>query len=326
MNNKRQRIRPGRSAPHRPPEARQQRIRVLLIILTAFILTAAVTLLADIVERYLSVGGDRLNIVRNLVQVPLLTIQVALALLALFEGGRKWVERLLAGFGFNRNFRAARWLVISAVVLALALGARLSLPLAARYYNNRAARAVERRDITAAVYDYRRALSFDADYAQARYGLAVAYEDLHKYDEAIDEYSKAIILDFQFLQAHNNLARLLLKRGENKDYHNALQVLNNALDHSPRDEYLEYSLYKNRGWANYELKNYQQAENDLRAAVTRRKDGAAAHCLLGYLLEAQGKRGAEDEWFDCVAYTPGQETEVEASWFSYAQEKMRERG
>ncbi|MFY9621587.1 MAG: tetratricopeptide repeat protein [Pyrinomonadaceae bacterium] len=267
-----------------------------------------------------------MNIVRNLVQVPLLTIQVALALLALFEGGRKWVERLLAGFGFNRNFRAARWLVISAVVLALALGARLSLPLAARYYNNRAARAVERRDITAAVYDYRRALSFDADYAQARYGLAVAYEDLHKYDEAIDEYSKAIILDFQFLQAHNNLARLLLKRGENKDYHNALQVLNNALDHSPRDEYLEYSLYKNRGWANYELKNYQQAENDLRAAVTRRKDGAAAHCLLGYLLEAQGKRGAEDEWFDCVAYTPGQETEVEASWFSYAQEKMRERG
>lgn len=315
--------RPRPPAPNPAAVAKRQRYRVLLILLTGFLLTAALTLVADILERFLSGGGDRLNIVRNFIQAPLLTIQAALALLALFEGGRKWVERLLAGVGFNRDFRVSRWLLISAVLLALALTARLSLPFAAAYYNERAARAIERRDLTTAVYDYRRALSLNPDYAQAHYGLAVVYEGLQKYDEAIEGYGKAIVLDFQFVQAHNNLARLLLKRGREKDYDNALQVLNDALSRSPQDEGLQYSLYKNRGWANYELKYYQQAENDLRTALSRRKDGAAAHCLLGYVFEAQGKPDAGGEWFDCVGYTPGQETEVEARWLSHAQEKLQ---
>ena len=315
--------RPGPPAPDPAAEAKRRRRRVLLILLTAFLLTVAVTLAADIVERFVSGGGDRLNIVRNFVQAPLLVIQAALALLALSEGGRKWVERLLAGVGLGRDFRAGRWLLVSAVVLVLALAARLSLPAAAVYYNERAARAVERRDLTAAVYDYRRALSLNPDYSQAHYGLAVVYEGLQKYDEAIEEYGKAILLDFQFVQAHNNLARLLLKRGSGKDYDSALQVLNDALSRSPKDEGLQYSLFKNRGWANYELKYYQQAENDLRAALSRRDDGAAAHCLLGYVLEAQGKPGAEGAWFDCVTYAPGQEAEVEARWLSHAQEKIQ---
>jgi Tfp pilus assembly protein PilF len=317
----------GRTGPPPDPaaETSRRRRRVLLILLTAFMLTVALTIAADIVERFLSGGGDRLNIVRNFVQAPLLTIQAVLALLALSEGGRKWVERLLAGFGLNRDFRAGRWLLASAVVLALALAARLSLPSVAVYYNDRAARAVGSQppNLTAAVYDYRRALSLNPDYAQGRYGLAVAYEGLQKYDEAIDEYDKARLLDSQFVEAHNNLARLLLKRGRDKDYENALQVLNDALSRSPRDEGLLYSLYKNRGWANYELKYYQQAENDLRVALARRNDGAAAHCLLGYVLEAQGKPDAEGEWFDCVTYAPGQETEVESRWLSHAQEKLQ---
>lgn len=314
--------RPG-TAPSPEAETKRRRRKVLLILLTAFLLTVALTIAADIVERFLSGGGDRLNIVRNFVQAPLLTIQAALALLALFEGGRKLVERLLAGFGLNRDFRAGRWLLVSAIVLAVALAARLSLPFIATYYNERGARAVERRDLTTAAYDYRRALSLNPDYAQAHYGLAVVYEGLQKYDEAIVQYGKTILLDSQFIQAHNNLARLLLKRGRDKDYENALQVLNDALNRSPRDEALQYSLYKNRGWANYELKYYQQAENDLRVALARRSDGAAAHCLLGYVFEAQGKPDAEGEWFDCVTYAPGQETEVEARWLSHAQEKFQ---
>lgn len=318
--------RPVGPVPDPAIEAKRRRLRALWTILTALMATVAISLLVEIVQRFLSGGSDRLSIVRNFVQIPLIVAQAALALLAggtLIEPSRQWVERLLTRAGLYRGYGVMRRLVISAGVLAVVLAARLSLPFVAVYYNERAARAVEQRDLTAAVYDYQRALSLNPDYAQAHYGLAVVYEGLQKYGEAIEEYGKAVLLDSQFVQAQNNLARLLLKRGGNKDDENALQLLEDALSRSPKDEGLLYSLYKNRGWANYELESYQQAEKDLGAALSLRKDGAAAHCLLGYVLEAQGKPGAEGEWFDCVGYAPGQETEVEARWLSHAQEKLQ---
>ena len=37
------------------------------------------------------------------------------------------------------------------------------------------------------------------------------------------------------------------------------------------------------------LANYLQAEQELRRAISLRKDKAAAHCLLAYVLKEQGK-------------------------------------
>jgi tetratricopeptide (TPR) repeat protein len=303
-------------------EAKQQRRKALWLILTAFMAIAAVNLLAEVVQRFVSVGGDRVSIIRNFIQVPLFAFQGGLALLAggaLTEPGRQWIEKLLLQAGLFRNYGVRKRLLIAACALGVVLAVRLSLPFVAVYYNGRGERALSQGDLTQATYDYQRAISLNPDYAQAHYGLGSVYERLQKYDEAIIEYDKAT-LDNHFGYARNNLARLYLRRGKDKDYENALQAINDELSRSPSDEALLYSLYKNRGWANYELKFYQQAEGDLRRAISLRKDGAAAHCLLGYVLEAQKKSGADDEWEDCVSYAPG-EMDVEAKWLGDAKEK-----
>lgn len=314
----------GGQAPAHGSGAKRQRRKALWIILTALLATASITILIDIVQRFVSGGSDRMTIVRNFIQTPLVIAQALMALLAggaLVDPARQWVENLLTRMGLYRDYGVVKRLIISACVFALVLTGRLCLPLVAVYYNERGERAVERKDLTAAAYDYQRALSLNPDYAQAHYGLAAVYEGLQKYDDAINEYGQAIRLDSSFGHARNNLARLLLRRGKDKDYEDALQMVDEELRVSPGDAGLQYSLYKNHGWANYELKNYTQAENDLRRAVTLREDGAAAHCLLGLVLEAQKKPDAPDELEDCVRYEPGQ-TDVEAKWLNYAKEKL----
>jgi Tfp pilus assembly protein PilF len=304
--------------------AKPRRRKALWILLTALMATASITILIDIIQRFVSGGSDRMSIVRNFIQAPLVVVQAVLALLAggaLVDPARQWVERLLARMGLYRDYGVVKRLIISACVLVFVLAARLCLPLVSVYYNERGERAVERRDLTAAVYDYERALSLNPDYAQAHYGLAAVYEGLQKYDDAIREYGQAIRLDSRFGHARNNLARLLLRRGKENDYEDALQMVNEELNNSPADAGLQYSLYKNQAWANYELKNYQQAENGLRRAILLREDGAAAHCLLGMVLEAQKRPGAGDEWEDCVRYEPG-ERDIEARWLSYARERL----
>jgi len=103
--------------------------------------------------------------------------------------------------------------------------------------------------------------------------------------------------------------------------------LSKAGDISPRDENAQYSLNKNLGWANYALKHYAMAEVYLRRAIALRsqQSGAAAHCLLAYVLKEQGKAGVADECFDCVSLAPG-EKDVEVSWVSDAQECLKKEG
>ncbi|HKU75802.1 MAG TPA: tetratricopeptide repeat protein [Pyrinomonadaceae bacterium] len=286
--------------------------------------TGSINLIVEIVRRFLSGGSDQFGILRDFVQIPLLVVQASLALLAggtLVEPSRQWVERLLIRAGLYRDYGVMKRMIISACVLAVVLAARLSLPFVAVYYNNRGTQAVAQNDLSAALYYYQRALSLNPDYAQAHYGLAFVYESLQKYDDAINEYSQSIELNSHFSHARNNLSRLLLRRGKEKDYEDALLMIDEAFKSSPIDTKLQYSLYKNRGWANYELKNYQQAETDLRMALTLRQDGAAAHCLLGYVLEAGKKPSAEEQWEDCVRYEPG-ENDIEAKWLGYAKEKV----
>jgi tetratricopeptide (TPR) repeat protein len=303
----------------------QVRRKSFWIILTAFFTMAAISLLAEIAQRFLNGGSDMFGSVRTIVQMPLLTGQAVLGVLAcgaMVEPGREWIEKLLTQAGLFRNYGIKKRLLTSALAFLVMLSARLSLTSVAVIYNERGAHALERNDLTQSLYDYQRAISLNPDYAQAHYGLACAHERLQRYDEAISEYALSIRLDSEFMHARNNLARLYLKRGKDKDYENALQLINEELSKSPSNPPILYSLYKNRGWANYKLKNIRQADSDLRRAVTYREDGAAAHCLLGYVLEALHRReSAAEEWNDCVNYEPGQK-DVEPMWLGDAKERL----
>jgi tetratricopeptide (TPR) repeat protein len=202
------------------------------------------------------------------------------------------------------------------------LGVYFSLPALARIYNSSAIRYQQSGDLTEAIRGYHRASSLDPNYAAPRYNLATTYEDVLEFDKAIDEYQKALIADPKFYAAHNNLARLYLV--QRKEYASALNILNMALAVKPSDPHIRYSLYKNRGWAHFALGLYDLAEEDLRESLGSRNDGAAAHCLLAQVLEANNTAdSAIKEWERCIAYAAGNE-DVESIWLSVAQERLRQ--
>jgi tetratricopeptide (TPR) repeat protein len=201
----------------------------------------------------------------------------------------------------------------------------LTLPAIARIYNNkRGVQFYQSGDLPAAIRSYERAISLDPGYAVAHYNLASAYEDVLEYDKSVGEYRVAVRLDPRFHYAYNNLAHLYLSY--RKDYTGALKILTEAIELGPQEPELKYTLYTNRGWAHLGLGLYDLAIEDLRRAINSRQDGAAAHCLLAQALETQKKeKAALREWEKCVANAPG-ETNVEASWLSIAQERLRQAG
>lgn len=214
-----------------------------------------------------------------------------------------------------------RWAIPSAITcLVLALALLKLLPSIARTYNNWGVQLEQRGEIKAAIEDYQRALLLNPRYAEAHYNLADAYEEIPDYDKALEEYQRAINADFMFYQAYNNLSRLYILR--RRDYGAALRLLDRAMNLKPQEPSVQYSLHKNYGWANLELRQFGQAEKNLRFAVAVNSDRGAAHCLLAKVLDAQERASvALAEWESCAAYS--NQEEVEPEWRNEAQEHLR---
>jgi Tfp pilus assembly protein PilF len=212
------------------------------------------------------------------------------------------------------------WVVaLGLAALLLMLAIALSLPAVARYYNNRGVQLQRSGDLKAAIENYRRAISLKSGYAEAHYNLADAYEDLPDFDKALNEYQKAIEADPTFYEAYNNLARLYIK--QRKDYGAALGLLERALNLKPQEPSVQYSLYKNYGWASLEMQLLGQSEHYLKNAVSLDSGRGAAHCLLAKVFDAQGaKSSALTEWEACAAYSS--QPEVEPEWRAQAEERL----
>jgi len=289
----------------------------LWAILAGFCITMSLSFTTEISHRFLSGGPDFLGVFSTLSQ-GLLTL---FASSVLIEAGRERVDRGLSRLGIQRKFQHAWRMGFALLVLLLVIGLRSSLPAIARYYNNQGTRLQQVGFVTSAIDRYQRAISLYSDYAEAHYNLATAYEDVLDYDKALGEYQTALRADSRFYFAYNNLARLYMLR--RADFASALTLLNAALELKPEHSLVQYSLFKNRGWANFGLKYLASAKDDLKQALQLRDDGAAAHCLFAQVLEAeQNQQAAMEEWDACKAYAP-RDKDVEASWLGLATERLR---
>jgi DNA-binding winged helix-turn-helix (wHTH) protein/Tfp pilus assembly protein PilF len=232
-----------------------------------------------------------------------------------------WIEQIVSAIRRLRSRERTRGSIIVAVFMGLAFVLVVkSSPWIARVYNNRGVVLQNRGDLTSAIHDYQRAISLNSRYAEAHYNMADAYEEIPSYDKALEQYQLAIDADAAFYPAYNNLSRLYILR--RRDYGSALRLLDHALSLGPKEPSVRYSLYKNYGWANLELHNLGQAEQNLRSAVGLDGGRGGAHCLLAKVLDAQGKAdSALGEWESCVAYSESQE--VEPEWRNEAQERLR---
>jgi DNA-binding winged helix-turn-helix (wHTH) protein/tetratricopeptide (TPR) repeat protein len=211
------------------------------------------------------------------------------------------------------------WIELAVAVIMALAAALIGLPSLARFYNIQGVALQEDGQIKQAIESYQSALRLRPGYAEAHYNLADAYEDLPAYDKALQEYQKAIEADPTLYPAYNNLARLYIKRL--KDQGAALELLQRAFNLNPQEPSVQYSLYKNDGWANLELQLWGQAETNLRRAMALDPSRGAAHCLLAKVLDVQESReNAFKQWEICLA--DSNQSEVEPEWRAVALERV----
>jgi DNA-binding winged helix-turn-helix (wHTH) protein/Tfp pilus assembly protein PilF len=223
----------------------------------------------------------------------------------------------------NKSSRIAwirLWLIASAIILFFVGAFFLARSPIAQFYNNRGVRLQQNGELAMAIERYKLAILFNPSYAEAHYNLADAYEEIPDYDRAAQEYKSAIEADLRFYEAYNNLSRLYIL--QRRDYGAALRLLDRAMSLKPKEPAVQYSLYKNYGWATFELNQMGQAQQSLKSAIALAPERGAAHCLLAKVLEGQGKVAAAlPEWESCAADTSL--SEVEPEWHNEAQERLR---
>lgn len=302
--------------------ARKSRLRAFLPWLFA---SLAAILFTDVLRRFL--GGDDgwrdiIAIVAQAVFVIAAALSVTPIAATLLRLNHPLAEKAASLNLFNKSDKGWWSIFLILIILALAMGLWLRLPAFARYHNEKGFgfQHGDPPDLSRARECYQLAARLKPSYAQPHYNLATVIEDLQP-EKAMEEYLLAVRYDSHIYPAYNNLARLYLRRGRENDYESALRMLNQAVDLAPQEENVRYSLNKNLGWAHLALKRYPLAEMYLRRAISLRgpQGGAAAHCLLAYVLKEQGKPGVIDECFDCVSLAPG-EKDIEDNWVSDARD------
>jgi len=227
------------------------------------------------------------------------------------EGGKQLAVKLDNSIGvgrwLNRPERVTRAIWSVTVLLAVFLFA--GSPLAARVYRERGVTALEQGDFSQAIQRFKKAASLEPENAHTHFNLGSAYEELHEYETAVQEYLLSLELDDQFWPAHNNLGRLFLTAQD--DPVSALAVLQTGQWIS-EDPLADAVIGKNAAWAYIELGYYASALEELEsvqealdALVGQGSDvgvyQAETYRLLALVYEAQGEtREAKRAWQDCL--------------------------
>ena len=156
-------------------------------------------------------------------------------------------------------------------------------------YHNLASACLKAKEIDCALTNYNKALKLDPKKWHSYYQLGNYYDDEEQYDQAATYYQKAIdVGGDQALKAFNNLARVRILQ---QDYEDAIRIVSKAIPLSSTFPDLQISLYKNRGWAKLELKQYDAALTDLMKASditeTQEYQRADPFCVLAQVYEAK---------------------------------------
>lgn len=182
--------------------------------------------------------------------------------------------------------------------------------------------AQARGDFTAAAHEFERIVALDPPEPKgstARYDLALAYANLHRYDDAARQLRAALALDPGFLAAMANLIAVDLARGDVRDarrvadryvalepnsaralYSRGLIALQAGDAATARDDFGKL-LHSNPSYAvaHYDLAlaeeklgRYDAAERELRSALGLSPAYARARFALGVVLLREGEHAA----------------------------------
>ena len=302
--------------------------------LTITSLTASLSLLVDISNRFLSGGLDLVGSFAVIFPSisALLTVGGVLT-----KAGSQGIEQVLAKLRIDNHLWQEIKFGFSLLLLLSLIGFRYRLPSISDYFNHQGFENYKNSNWGSAKSDYERSISLNPDNAEAHYNLGRLYEQLQEIDKAETQYKFAVGGDFG--TAHSALARLYIQK---KKYAEAVLLLYRGLElvraenkkTRKENKKLLYELHKNLGWVRVEQKRYADARTALESAITIEKSisldevTGSAHCLLAQALEENRKSTPEKalpEWELCIAYGTPRSPE-EDKWFDLANQRLKAKG
>lgn len=240
-------------------------------ILAALLLTISVTLATDFVRRLLGADPDSLGIVA-------IAVQAVLALVAsstFTKAGSVWLDAALGRFDSyakgKERWRCSMAIGLFVLTAAIWMGAP---PVLTLWYNWGGFQARHLYgDTSLAQRDYQRAIALNPQFEPAYLNLGVLFEDSYQYDQAAEQYRKAIVADPTDATAYSDLAHVLNLEGQAMM---ALRIASDALDKKPAAASDQAALHSNMASAEYQLGFYAQGIQDANATKT-----AGGACILG---------------------------------------------
>ncbi len=117
-------------------------------------------------------------------------------------------------------------------------------------YINQGVKDIKEERYDQAIENFKRAIAIDSNYAKAYIDRGFAYSKKGQYDRAIEDYNKAIAIDPKNAKAYNNRGYAYRKKGQ---YDKAIEDYNKAISIKPSFGYFgrarTYSLQNNESFA-----------------------------------------------------------------------------
>ncbi|MBD2221140.1 tetratricopeptide repeat protein [Calothrix sp. FACHB-1219] len=288
--------------------------------------TANLSLLINIATRFLSGGAGLLGASAVILPSILALLQASSELT---KAGKEGFEKLLTKLNIPQHLQEEAKLGSTLLMTGFLLSFWLALPSISQLYNRNGLNNYQQGKLGAAEQDYLKAISLDADNADAHYNLGNLYEDLQDFEKARKHYQIAVGSDVP--DAYNNLARLYI---QDKKYSQARALLQNGLVKAKDLPEVRYSLFKNLGWVRFEEGRYEEAQLNLQAAIgiannpevaKNIQNTGAAYCILAQVMERQKQPAALEQWQKCCEQGSTLNAD-EDTWLHLARQKLQKAG
>ena len=256
-------------------------------------ITVSIGLFGDISTRFLKGGPDTFGAIAVSAQSigTLLTASSALTI-AGKDANKRFLQQIKIPEQYWRPFGAG----CSVGLLAIAIGARTSLPQVANLYSDWGFQKFTQGEWGTAEELYKRAIELNPDSDQTSFRLGLLYEELQDLTPARSNYNTAARAGMT--SAINNLSRLNLR--DNKP-EAATPLLLKSLEKTDKlAPETHYALLKNLGWARFLQGDLSEAEEKLEQAIALQKTAKLAEkndnlksaiaspaCLLAQVKTAQ---------------------------------------
>jgi tetratricopeptide (TPR) repeat protein len=182
----------------------------------------------------------------------------------------------------------------------------------ARHFNQLGYKLYMEGELKSAKLYLKLSLQFNPDLSASHFNLGSTYEKLQDVELARHHYQKAAYSDSNpGYSAVSNLARLEILQGNHEQ---AIELIQSILERV-EEPLIKASLYKNLGWAYFELHQNEQAKQYLLRSIEESNDRAAPYCLLAQIQEEEGDNlGAKNAWQNCLNYDSKQSRTYKEPW------------